>query len=219
MLSQFAKCSQLVSDGSGSPFLRSEHGSLKLIRIAALALLAASFVPGTAAGADDDLAVTVFYGILDNNIMWEMARLDSDLNYDYHLAALTLSKKLSSWRRYMDIEGEVQAVKHVKGQNHLEFNGLVSLRWLPFFWDKLIDTSTAFGVGLSYATERPPFEKDERGNSQVLMYLQGELELGLPAFPRWKVACRIHHRSGMFGTFENMWEASNAVCLGVRYRF
>jgi len=193
---------------------------MRLRQVVTMAVLVASLAAKPAAGADRDWAVTVFEGTLSNGLMNEMLRLQGGLNDDYHLWVVGVSKRLASWKPYLDFEGEGQVAKHTQGQHHWEFNGLFSLRWLPFPWDAYLDTNTAFGIGLSYATEPPPFEVDSQGdNPRLLVYLQAETELGLPAFPQWTAVCRIHHRSGMFGTFGDMTEASNALCIGLRYRF
>lgn len=193
--------------------------SPRLKHVAAGVVLVVSLAARPAAGADKEWAVTVYHGILSHGLMNELVRFQGGLDTDYRLWIVGVSKRLTSWKTYLDIEGEGQVAKHTQGQDHWEFNGLFSLRWLPFPWDAYLDTTTAFGIGLSYASEKPPFEKNHEGNSQLLAYLQAEAEFGLPAVPRWKAVCRIHHRSGMFGTFGNMTEASNALCFGLRYKF
>jgi hypothetical protein len=140
---------------------------------------------------------------------------------DYYLVALALAKKVASYEK-IDLEVEGQAVKHFYGQHHWEFNGLGAIRWLPFPWDKHIDTSFAAGAGLSYATETPKFEEERRGEGQtqqVLSYLMLELTFSLPKNPNWSLVTRVHHRSGAFGLFNGVTGGSNAWGLGIKYTF
>ena len=63
-----------------------------------------------------------------------------------------------------------------------ELNCAFTLRWLPFFWDKYLDTSFAFGNGLSYATSDPELEireGDENKTNQLLYYVLVELAFSL----------------------------------------
>lgn len=167
-----------------------------------------------------DWAVTVFYGILSESIMNELIRFRGSFDTDYGLVIVGVSRRLAGNPGWYDVEAEGQVGKWVAGQDHWEVNGLVGFRWLAFPWDRVLDTSWAVGLGLSLASEPPPAERYEDGsNAQLLTYVQTELELGLPALPAWKLVTRIHHRSGMFRTFGNMKEASNALCFGIRRRF
>ncbi len=43
-------------------------------------------------------------------------------------------------------------------QDHWEFNLPIVARWEAFPWDDVIDTSLAFGIGPSYASEIPKVE-------------------------------------------------------------
>ena len=82
-----------------------------------------------------------------------------------------------------------------------------------------MDTSLAFGNGLSVATGIPEVEKlrkDERSKA-LLSYLMLELSFALPALPQWSLFFRIHHRSGVFGFFNGAWGGSNYLCLGIRW--
>jgi hypothetical protein len=141
---------------------------------------------------------------------------------DSYLTALAISRKMASYKDKIDLELEGQIVKHFEGQEHWEFNGLGAIRWLPFPWDKDLDTSFASGAGLSYATETPKVEEELRGDgqtAQLLVYLMLELELALPDSQHWSLVSRIHHRSGAFGLFSGVTGASNAWGLGIKHRF
>jgi len=174
------------------------------------------------AQAESDWAATLYGAVmLDGNLS------DGSLLYsgfeDSFLTALALTRRMTSfYQEKVDLELEGQIVKHFKDQDHLEFNGLGVLRWLPFPWDAHLDTSFASGVGLSYATKIPEFEEERRGDGQteqLLVYFMLELELAMPASRHWSLVSRIHHRSGAFGLFNGVTGASNACSLGIKYRF
>lgn len=114
--------------------------------------------------------------------------------------------------------------------SHGEFNLLLILRWHKFPWDKYLDTSFAFGEGFSYATKVPAYEKDPHGvlhgpehkmhdAAHFLNYLMLELDFTRPEIAPWRVFLRIHHRSGVFGLFNNVDGGSNFICGGARYPF
>jgi hypothetical protein len=109
-------------------------------------------------------ALTGFYGVFtDDNTFSDTLTGVADLNSDFKLAGLSLSR--SFWRpiRHLQFEGEVQVVKHVAGQHHWELNGLGVARWVTFPWQQYLRTSFAFGAGLSYASEDPEFEVTDAG--------------------------------------------------------
>jgi len=134
--------------------------------------------------------------------------------------ALALSKKVASFREYLDVEIEGQAVRHFGDQDHWEFNGLPVFRWYPMPWDEYIDTNVAIGAGLSYALKTPPIEEiGVCDTPKLLGYLMFELSFPVDRIPCWSFVTRIHHRSGANGLFDNRLDASNAFGFGVRYDF
>jgi hypothetical protein len=83
---------------------------------------------------------------------------------------------------------------------------------------RYLDTSFAFGGGLSQATEVPVLERRDPDSSEasaLLHYLMVEAAFRLPGSP-WSMVARLHHRSGIFGLFSH--SGSNLVELGLRYR-
>lgn len=171
------------------------------------------------AKAEMDWAVTVYGaaitdGDLDNTVTF---RADFE---DSFLMVLAVSRKFYSIGDHLDLEFEAQAAKHFDAQDHMEFNGLGVARWLTFPWDHSIDTSIAAGLGLSYASDTPEIEaQNHKDTSQFLAYLMFETAFCLPEIPQWSLVARIHHRSGAFGLFNGVNGASNALGLGIRYRF
>ena len=187
------------------------------------ALLIVVFFPGFSeeGRADSDWSATLYGAVLLEGNLSDGSLLYSGFE-DSYLTALALTRRMASYKDKIDLELEGQIVKHFEGQEHWEFNGLGVIRWLPFPWDKYLDTSFASGAGLSYATETPKVEEELRGDgqtAQLLVYLMLELELALPDSRHWSLVSRIHHRSGAFGLFSGVTGASNAWGLGIKYRF
>jgi hypothetical protein len=139
---------------------------------------------------------------------------------DTYMGGVIVGKRLWTYKDWLDIEAEGQILRHWGLQEHFEFNALVTFRWLPFPWDRYLDTSFAVGDGLSYATEDPELEIEESDKTSKLMnYLMCELAFAVPRLPRWRVFIRFHHRSGVFGLFNGVSGGSNVAAAGVAYHF
>ncbi|MCB1305062.1 MAG: hypothetical protein KDK37_12320 [Leptospiraceae bacterium] len=124
-------------------------------------------------------------------------------------------------------EWEGQVVKHSGTDKHLEFNAVFMARLGDSLDFSGIPMSIAVGEGLSLATRNPGVENPRsfygvNGESEysrnLLNYLVFELEVGLPmdAYqPRAFV--RLHHRSGIYGTFCPPTCGSNYIAYGVKF--
>jgi hypothetical protein len=138
-----------------------------------------------------------------------------------HLGALGISRVMHRFNRHLHLEVEVNVARHRGMQAHFEVNAAAGLRWNTFPWDRVVDTSLTFGLGPSYAFDRPPIEaRPDRSASRVLAFMVGELALASPG-PRnasWEGFVRIHHRSGMFDVVSES-AGSNFVTAGLRHRF
>ena len=138
---------------------------------------------------------------------------------DSYTFGVSVSKQFAEWTRYIRFEGELQVIKHFGDQDHWEFTGSVNARWVVFPWNRYVETTAAFGEGLSWATEVPALEKADPTNSanrQLLNYILLEVTFAIPESP-WSLVTRIHHRSGVFGLFGH--SGSNVLEAGIRYRF
>lgn len=119
---------------------------------------------------------------------------------------------------YLDIEG--QAGFHTGQQTHSEYTGALILRWEEFPWDHELDTSFSVGEGLSWASEVPAREaRGSDGSAQLLNYVLFDVAVSPWEKKRWEGFMRVHHRSGVFGTFSDVYGASNFIGFGVRRRF
>ncbi len=180
--------------------------------------------PPAAAGEDSAsvedraIAVAVFGGVLTNN-NWEDVFVPWDLDTsDSTLAGFAISHGIGRIDPRFGFEIEGQVVHHFGDQDHWEFNLPVVARWKAFPWDDVVDTSVAFGIGPSYASEKPKVEVANRGDSQRwLVYWMAEIEVG-PPDKDWSALFRLHHRSGAFGLVADEG-GSNALVIGLKQRF
>jgi hypothetical protein len=127
-----------------------------------------------------------------------------------------------TWKQLYDgaltLEIEGQVAKYFGEQEHLEFNLPVGVRWHKFHWDKAVDTSFAFGLGPSWATEMPEVELMIHDTTQqFLIYWFGEITLG-PPNANWTVIFRLHHRSKAFGLVAEEGR-SNTLAAGLKFLF
>jgi hypothetical protein len=132
-----------------------------------------------------------------------------------------VSRKIHDFHEHLGTEGELNIARNSGLQNHFEINGAVSLRWNTFPWDRYVNTSLAYGLGLSHAFERPPIEEQpHRRAARTIVFMPAELTFAPPKSQEspWELIVRIHHRSGAFGVVRDAG-GSNFVTMGLRYRF
>jgi len=118
----------------------------------------------------------------------------------------------------LSVELEGQIGKYAGDQENWEINLSVAGRWKRFPWKEKANTSLAWGIGPSYATEVPRVETALSGSSkQWLIYGFGEITLGPPK-SNWAGVLRLHHRSPGFGLLGTTG-GSNTLALGLKYFF
>ena len=170
--------------------------------------------------ADLPRAVTVFGGPLLNNV-WEDVFTDpGGLNVEEAtLFGIAGSVGLTEPLQGLSIEAEGQLVRHFGDQDHWEVNlPIATARWSRFPWSGTLDTSAAFGLGLSWTSEKPALEVRNEGDSaQVMAYWMIEVDTALPV-ERWRLVGRLHHRSTAYGLFGEDG-GGNALVLGLRRQF
>lgn len=165
---------------------------------------------------------TLYGARMSSETGWEDILLDpiSAEYKDVFLAAAALSRPYAGYRDgALSLEAEGQVARYFGDQDHWEFNVVpITLRWHRFPWSHRVDSSVAFGLGVSYATELPPVEVEIEGESaQFLVYWVLEATAG-PVDSPWAVSLRMHHRSVAWGLMADEG-GMNAVGLGLRYEF
>lgn len=165
--------------------------------------------------AGDRWSITAMVGQNDDSRFLDIVALDGGNLRASYMGGLILARELGEWRRGTIWEAEAQAYRHWGRQSLWEGNLAVAVRWTRFPWDSVVDTSVAFGQGVSLASERPPVEKNTR---EFLHYMHVEVEFSPPTNDRLGVVGRVHHRSGAFGLY-GVAGGSNFLNLGLRYRY
>ena len=189
------------------------------IGICALAVILAALIPLGSANAQRDWAATLYTGQLTDETLGNVVMADFNME-DAYWVGLGLTRRIYTYRHYFDLELEGQVNKFFGDQDNWEFDFFGYIRWLPFPWDRYLDTSFAAGAGLSYATSVPEIEVKNQGDSaKFLGALSFEFTFALPSIPQWNLVAGIHHRSGAGGTFSGVRTASNGLNIGIRYWF
>ncbi len=136
-----------------------------------------------------------------------------------NVGVVALARDIYHLDHLFSVEAEGQVGKHFGTHNHQwETVGLCLGRWQAFPWDTLLDTSFAFGAGLSYYNELSKTELIKNDKAQRLLgYLMMEVTLALPSVPNVNLVGRLHHRSGAKGIIG--FSGSNYLCGGVKISF
>jgi hypothetical protein len=127
------------------------------------------------------------------------------------------------WRFFMfDLEaGGLYRFGETEGG---EFWAAAYLRYDGFPWTNYVYTTIGFSMGPDFVTRLPRVERGtdlrpEENQSRWLNYFSPELTVALPDYPQYELAFRYMHRSGIFGTYNGVYEGANSFVLGFRYRF
>ncbi len=185
-----------------------------------------ALVGGAAAATTPDAqperrnAVAIFGGVMTNEDWQNLFLEPHDIAFESAgLFGVAVSRRVARPFEGLDVEIEAQLVRHFGDQTHWEANlPIATARWTRFPWDESVDTSAAFGLGMSFASEKPELEIDFEGDTRAIMpYWMIEIALGEPDAD-WEVIGRVHHRSSAFGAFGDDG-GSNALTLGLRRRF
>ena len=164
-------------------------------------------------------SLMLYQGFGTSTDMGETLVLDIKTEASY-FTGLVVNRKMFPFWRYFTFELEGQVLKHYGKQDHWELDGLFLLRWHPFLLSSNLNIEFAAGGGLSYATQTPVIEAEIRDTtSQLMAYIAFEMAFTLAEYPEWTLVTRIHHRSGVFGLFNNTYGGSNYLALGLRHHF
>ena len=175
----------------------------------------------TAVFAEEPKYALNIYGAKLTSNNWDEFFTDSSGTdfIDSKILVVSLAKRIGRHQDLLSYEIEGQVAKHDGIQDHWEFNALGAVRWEPFWWDRHLETSVAFGLGPSFATDTPKAEVQNEGESQnFMLYWMMELALSLPEKPDLALITRIHHRSEAYGLIADEG-GSNALAIGLKVRF
>ncbi len=185
-------------------------------------LIIIAFLPAFIANspAEQDFAVTVYGGRMTDGDFGEAMTGGADF-IDAYVVVGALSWTFARYyENALSFELEGQVGKWFGDSDHWELNIPVAIRWSKFPWSRQVATSLAYGLGPSFASEKPQAEIDLHDTTKkFLVYWYGEIALGPPE-SNWTGVLRIHHRSGAYGLVADRGEGgSNTLCLGLKYRF
>jgi hypothetical protein len=168
----------------------------------------------------DGWSLTLYAGRLSTSDSSDIFVADGEFD-DAGTVGAALSKVLFTSWKHLVWEAEVQANQHFGDQDHVELDALILARWTSFPWNDVVRTTIAIGDGLSYATKTPKLERAAHGESvaNLLNYVVAEITLAPPSIEHVSLSIRYQHRSGMFGTFSGVGEASTIFALGMKYHF
>lgn len=201
------------------------------IYCALLALMLPAFANPSTPPSDPKWGVAYYHSwMTDDNIGPVITGQNITFRYGT-MDTLEVSRELSpdNWLRKilqplistMEVAGNVTRRADPNGTIY-EFNPYLIVRWEHFLWDKYLVNSLAFGDGLSYVTSIPLREMQDSDTGtpkRLLNFLMLEATFALPSHPDWQLFARVHHRCGAWGFFGAGNLSSNAIGLGMRYRF
>lgn len=167
-----------------------------------------------------DYYLTIYNGVYTDDRLGDVLLSKPVNELDSNLAVVALSKAFQFKRPNHQWELEAQLGKHYRGQNHSELNLLAIYRWQPPAWNQFLKTSFALGDGLSYASEIPPIEAASTtnvGSTRLLNYILVEMTAAPAKVNNWAFITRVHHRSGVYGLFNDVEGGSNVVAVGVKF--
>ncbi|MCZ6627226.1 MAG: hypothetical protein O7E56_03255 [SAR324 cluster bacterium] len=178
----------------------------------------ASLEEGGQAPRDFDL---LFYGGKFNDNTFRKIIFNQETEYrDSYVWVAGLNYKLGKFMGPVTVETEGLLAKHTGLQDQWEADLLILIRQ-QWVWENSFSFSMAIGDGFSIASKTPRLEREENSNAKVLLqFLMVEFDFGLPSIRGWpRFMMRIHHRSGVFGTFCPRTCGSNFVTYGFKYAF
>lgn len=167
---------------------------------------------------DPGIEITVYGARWSDNFFGEALVFANDFR-NSSLWVLSISRELTVCNASLTLDGEIDVGRHTGAQDHLEYDAALLARWHAFPWDDSLPTTAAFGLGGSFANQRPKIEKkDPKGAERSLLFMTLEWEFAASASHRWKTILRIHHRSD---AYELLGEGtgSNFVGFGIRRSF
>lgn len=132
--------------------------------------------------------------------------------------------RLTRFWRFFTVDLEGGAAYRFGDTEGGEFWVAAYLRYDGFPWSNYVYTTIGLSMGPDFVTRLPRVERGtdarpEPNQSAWLNFFSPEITFALPDYPQYEVALRYMHRSGIFGTYNGVYEGANSFVLGFRYRF
>ena len=143
---------------------------------------------------------------------------------DDTLAGGAVSYRLARFWKFFMLDAELGSAYRFGDTEGGEFWAAAYLRYDGFPWTNYVYTTFGLSMGPDYVTRLPRVERGtdalpEANQSRFLNFFSPELTFALPSRPHQEVVLRYMHRSGIFGTFNGVWEGANSLTVGFRMRF
>ena len=143
---------------------------------------------------------------------------------DDTLAGGAVSYRLARFWKFFMLDAELGGAYRFGDTEGGEFWAAAYLRYDGFPWTNHVYTTFGLSMGPDYVTRLPRVERGtdaqpEANQSRFLNFFSPELTFALPERPHQEVVLRYMHRSGIFGTFNGVWEGANSLTVGFRMRF
>ena len=143
---------------------------------------------------------------------------------DDTLAGGAVSYRLARFWKFFMLDAELGSAYRFGDTEGGEFWAAAYLRYDGFPWTNYVYTTFGLSMGPDYVTRLPRVERGtdalpEANQSRFLNFFSPELTFALPERPHQEVVLRYMHRSGIFGTFNGVWEGANSLTVGFRMRF
>jgi hypothetical protein len=143
---------------------------------------------------------------------------------DDTLAGGALQYRVARFWRFFTLDLEAGGAYRFGDTEGGELWAAAYLRYDGFPWSDHVFTTFGLSMGPDYVTRLPRVERGtdlrpEENQSRWLNFFSPEITLALPEWPQYEVAFRYMHRSGIFGTYNGVYEGANSFVMGFRYRF
>jgi hypothetical protein len=213
--------------------LRLRARTKRLARSAGLALAAAgspaaAWSPAVLFGpCAGDCAVAVYGGAYVEDSMLDVFWNEpaTPLTWDYrgdYIAAVAVSRDAATLWGRLHLEPELGVGQRFGEQHQTELWGAVFFRYRGFPWDGVLTTTAALSTGINWASAVSEVEreraKDGEG-AQWMHFFAPEVTFALPSRPDIELLFRFHHRSGVFGLFNDAHGGAQYGTVGLRVRF
>jgi hypothetical protein len=135
---------------------------------------------------------------------------------------LPLAACLGGFGDDLTIEAEIGGARRFGIDNFGEVWTALYLRYDGLPWNDAVYTTIAVNTGLSLLMEKSDFEVEPVSNqhsSRLLHYLAPEITIASPENKDRELVLRLHHRSSLYGLFDDFNSGSTFISAGVRIRF
>ncbi len=168
---------------------------------------------------DRRLGVMMYSGFASPSPLPQILRM-RELEASWHgIFAYGAHYRLLTDRKWVSLEWEGTLAQHLEEWGRYSLASAAVVRFHRPPWRTWVESTLAVGNGLSWATTPPSTEQERLSRtSRWLYHLMFELTFHLRQIPEWELLFRIHHRSGIFGIFDEVVGGSDFICLGLRYR-